>query len=204
MVDKPAERIRVSEADYLAQYAERRFEWVDGELIDVSPVTLLHFDLVVYLLMLLKAYMNLNPIGKVYGQPVVMKISADSPNREPDLMVVLNSNPAELTETRLLGAADICIEVISEATADQDYGKKFIEYEKGGVAEYWTVDPEREECRFHRRKADGYYETIVVGADATYRTPLLPKFVLHIPTLWQTPLPNLFEVANAVRAMFAE
>ena len=95
--------------------------------------------------------MAYNPIGRVLGEPFVMRLPEfPKRRREPDLMVVLQSNPNKLTETYMDGAADICIEIVSPGTVGTDHGAKLYEYEKGGVQEYWIIDPIRDECRFYR------------------------------------------------------
>ena len=121
--------------------------------------------------------------------------------REPDLFIVLNENLARLTQTYLDGPADICIEISSPGTEDVDRGDKFLEYEKGGVGEYWLFDPRRLEALFYRLNADGLYEPQRPDENGNYRTPLLPNFVLHVPALWQDPLPDFDAIGKAVQEM---
>jgi Uma2 family endonuclease len=104
----------------------------------------------------------------------------------------------------MIGPADICIEVVSLESVERDYGKKFAEYETGGVKEYWIIDPIRAECRICRLSAEGRYQTQTVDADGNYTTPLLPAFHLHIPTLWQDQLPDSYTIGEAVRGMLAK
>ncbi|MEO8393884.1 MAG: Uma2 family endonuclease, partial [Chloroflexota bacterium] len=123
----------VSLEDYMEHYAEQHCEWVEGLVIKMSG-SLTHNDLSYYLHLFLRAYFDLRPIGRVIGQPFVMRLPA-FPNRrrEPDLMVFLKTNPNELKDTYLDGPADICIEVVSEESVERDHGDKFREYEQGGV-----------------------------------------------------------------------
>lgn len=187
--------------DYLATYASTFHEWVKGMVIKMAPVTLRHAELVDYLKQLFLAYFALNPIGRVLGEPFVMRLDAVESVREPDLQIILHANPGELTETAMIGPADVCIEVVSEESSARDYGDKFEEYERAGVREYWTVDPLRQECRFFRLGASGRYATILPDAAGDYRTPALPGFAVHVPTLWQEALPDFFAIGQAVRAM---
>jgi hypothetical protein len=48
---------------------------------------------------------------------------------------------------------------------------------------------------------DGYYKPQLPDTEGNYRTPDLPKFVLHVPTLWQDELPSPGEAAEAVQSM---
>ncbi len=199
-----ADVVAVSAEVYMEQYAAQHFEWVKGAAIRMSPVSLSHFLLTSYLMQLLSAYMSLNSIGRVLGEPFVMVLETTESRREPDLQVILNTNPGRLTETAMLGPADICVEVVSPESASRDYGEKFIEYEKAGVKEYWIIDPIRRRCDFNRLTDAGVYASISPDDADTYVTPLLPRLALHIPTLWQEKLPDVVAVVEAVRAMVME
>jgi Uma2 family endonuclease len=192
---------KISAEEYLDKYAELFYEWVDGVLIMPSPATLKHNDLIFYLSVLLNAYFRLNSIGRVAQSPFLMEVEATNSKREPDLMVILNTNPGQLTETKMIGPADICIEIVSPGSTERDYGEKFSEYEKGGVKEYWLLDSLRREAHFYRLGEDGLYQSQLLDAQGNYRTPMLPNFALHVPILWQTRLPFPDEIVEAVKRM---
>lgn len=124
--------------------------------------------------------------------------------REPDSQIILKSNPGQLTATAMIGPADICIEVVSPGSVSDDYRDKYADYEQGGVQEYWILDPLTKATRFFRRQPTGLYASMPLDDTGNYTTPLLPRFKLHVPTLWQDDLPNTVAVVEAVRAMFGE
>ena len=194
----------VSLEDYMEHYAEQHCEWIEGVVIKM-PGSLKHNKLIYYLYQFFRAYFDLRPLGGVVGQPFVMRLPA-FPNRrrEPDLMIVLKTNPHELKDTYLDGAADICIEVVSEESIERDHGDKFHEYEVGGVPEYWILDPLHDESRFYRLKDHGRYVRQSEDADGNYRTAVLPGFVLHVPTLWQDDLPGPAATAQLVTDMLRD
>ncbi len=192
----------VSAEDYMARYAEHHHEWVKGAVIKMSPESLRHALIIKYLLRLLDACFSLNRIGTVLDEPFVMRL--DESYREPDLQAILNTNPGHLTDTAMIGPADICIEVVSPESAPRDYGDKFIEYEKAGVQEYWIIDPLRRRCDFNRRGESDVYRVIDPDDQGFYSTPLLPRFMLHVPTLWESELPDFFAIGQAVQAMFGD
>ena len=191
----------VSAADYMAHYAGTFHEWVAGVVIKMTPVTMQHDALCGYLRALLVAYFELRPVGRVLGEPFVMRLDAVQRFRELDLQVILDENPGELTVTAMIGPADICIEIVSPESAARDYGSKFTEYEQAGVREYWIVDPLRRRCDFNRRDAAGVYIEHEPDAAGDYRTPLLPDLVLHVPTLWLDDLPGTIATGQAVQRM---
>lgn len=123
------------------------------------------------------------------------------PKREPDLMIVRAENFARIENTFLNGPADICIEIVSQESVTRDHITKLGEYQKGGVKEYWIVDYIRQEALFYTLNDAGYYEPQQPDKDGNYQTPLLPNFVLYMPSLWQDPLPNFVAIYQAVQDM---
>jgi len=190
----------VTEEEYLEKYAPHFCEWVNGKVIRLSPVMEIHDVLNRYLAMLLEAYLSLRPIGVVRQAPYAMRLEHQ---REPDVQVILNDNPHERKPSYLDGPADICIEIVSEESVARDYGEKFAEYEKGGVREYWIVDPIRKDARFYRRSDDGVFIPLS-SQDQTVRSHILKDFALHIPTFWQEPLPDILQIVDTVKAMVSE
>ncbi len=192
----------VSLEEYMARYAAQHCEWVEGVVIKMTPAGLEHNNLIKYLATFFDVYFELKPIGRTLLPPFVMRLEA-FPNRrrEPDLMVVLKTNPHELKDTYMDGPADICIEVVSEESGERDHGEKFIEYEKGGVPEYWIIDHLRRETRFYRLDENGRYARQTEDTHGNYRTPALPGLALHVATLWQDDLPGPGATYEAVKVM---
>ncbi len=196
--------VDVAAEDYLADYAATFHEWVGGVVIKTSPVSGQHDSFTAYFRQLVDAYFALKPIGRALNAPFVMRIDATRSMREPDVQVILHENPGNLTATAMHGPADICIEVVSPESASRDYGDKLIEYEQAGVQEYWIIDPLRQRCQFNRRDETGVFVTIATDSDNYYRTPLLPRLALHVPTLWRDELPDPVEIMQAVQDMLSE
>lgn len=186
--------------DYLEHYAHDHCEWVDGTVVKLMPIEARHDDLYSYLRKLFEAYFDFNPIAFVRAEPWVMKLPTRG--RERDLMIIMNDNPHHIYNTYIDGPADIVVEIISPGSEVTDMGDKFIEYEQGGVQEYWMVDHRRKRTYFYRRDEEGLFILQSEDDGGNYTTPLLPKFNLHVPTLWQEKLPNIFEVGETVRRMW--
>jgi Uma2 family endonuclease len=187
----------VSFEDYLEYHAEQHREWVDGWVVKKVAIIERHDELYSYLRKLLEAYFAFNPIADVRGEPFVMKLPTRG--REPDIMVIMNDNPHPRRKTYLDGPADIVIEIVSPGSERTDLGDKFVEYEQGGVREYWIFDHLRRRTFFYRRNEEGLFILIAEDEDGNYTTPLLPRFKLHVPTLWTSKLPNYLDVLEFVK-----
>jgi Uma2 family endonuclease len=83
----------------------------------------------------------------------------------------------------------IVAEFVSQRKRDRtrDYEEKRREYLALGVLEYWIIDRFDRRMTVYRNQPDGPAE-LIVKADETYRTPLLPGFEL--------PLARLLKVAD--------
>jgi len=191
----------VSEEDYFANY-EGHYEWVAGSVIKMSPIVDDNYKLQKYLSNLLDIYLTYRPIGVIREDPFTMRLK-DISNRQPDIQVILNSNPSTLTKTYMDGPADICIEIVSPGTEAVDRGIKFAEYQKGGVPEYWIIDLRTKEALFYLLNDDKLYAPNKV-TDDTYTTGRLPGLKFHIPTFWQESLPTIPETLKIVEAMLAD
>ncbi len=192
----------VSLDEYMEVYAAQHCEWVEGVVIKVSPSKLEHVRLIQYFVMLINAYLEIKPVGTLVVQPFVIRLPEfPRRRREPDLFVVLKSNPNELKDAYMDGAPDLCIEIVSEDSVARDHGDKFYEYQTGRVPEYWVIDPLRKQCRFYRLDDEGRYTRISEDADGNYQAHTLTGLRIHVPTLWQAELPGISKIVQAVHTM---
>jgi len=116
-------------------------EWVDGEVVIYSPASDRHQDISGFLESVLRSFVEARQLGVVRSAPFQMKLEQ---GREPDLLFVADEHLDRLKETRLDGPADLVVEIISEESMGRDRGEKFYEYARGGVPEYWLLDPQQE------------------------------------------------------------
>ena len=162
-------------------------EWVDGEVMMYTPASKRHQDIGGFLYEVLRAYARPRRLGEVVQAPFQMKLEH---GREPDLLFVTQEHLERLKETYLDGPADLVVEIISPESLERDRGAKFAEYEAGGVAEYWLLDPLRRWAEFYQLGEEGRYEIAFIGREGVYHSETLPGFWLRVEWLWQEPLPH--------------
>jgi Uma2 family endonuclease len=122
-----------------------------------------------------------------------MKTAYRPSGREPDIIFVARENLSRLKPTFLDGAADVAIEVISPESQARDRGDKFYEYEKGGVREYWLIDPARKQAEFYSLNENGIYQSVAL-ADGVFRSMVIEGFNFRVEWLWQEPLPPVLNI----------
>jgi Uma2 family endonuclease len=183
--------------EFLASSDEqRREEWVEGEVIPMSPASLEHQDLGMLLKVVLRLYAEHHGLGKVLDAPFPMALREQGRAREPDILFVAREHLDRLAEKHLEGPADLAVEIVSPESLGRDRGDKFAEYEEAGVAEYWIIDPRRKQVEVYLLSDDGLYHPLAPQADGALRSRVLPGFPLRPEWLFRDPLPQALEVAR--------
>ena len=169
-------------------------EWVNGKVIFMSPVSAKHQEIGLFLLSVLKYFVEAHRLGNVLYDPFQMKTGAALPGRAPDILFVATANLGRLKPNHLEGPADLVVEIISPGSRTVDRGEKFYEYEQGGVPEYWLIDPDRKQAEFYQRADDGIYRLAPVNEEGRYHSKALEGLWLNADWLWQRPLPPVLDV----------
>ena len=191
---------KMSYEEFLAWADEDTWaEWVDGEVIILTPASKTHQDLATLLSALLRFFVEAHQLGVVLSTPFQMKTGPDLPGREPDIIFIAHEHLDRLKNTYLDGPADLVVEIISRDSRSRDRGEKFYEYEQGGVREYWLLDPLRRQAEFYQRGPDGIFRLVPAGADGIYHSAVLEGLWLWVEWLWQEPLPPLLTVLREWR-----
>ncbi len=164
-------------------------EWVDGEVVMNSPVSLRHEEITNFLIGVLSEYARLHALGTVLGGPFQMKLA--NSGREPDVLFVATAHRDRLKATYLDGPAHLVVEVISPESAGRDRGDKFYEYRDAGIPEYWLLDPRVEQAEFYQLDPQGRYQLVAPDQAGIYHSRTLPGFWLRVAWLWQDPPPSV-------------
>ena len=186
-------RIAMSYADFLAYGDETiHAEWVAGAVIVFMPPRLRHQHLLGFLLELLQRFCRSGGLGVVIAAPFEMRLGADGPSREPDILFVAHEHRERLNDRRLDGPADLVIEIVSESSASRDRLEKFAEYQAAGIPEYLLLDPRPgwQRVDLYALGGDGKYQAILPDAGGRYRSTVVPGFWFRADWFWQDPLPN--------------
>jgi Uma2 family endonuclease len=200
MPEKAAPPGKMTYEEFLAWADEDTWaEWVNGEVVILSPASLRHQQLATFLSTSINFFVDAHKLGVVLTPPFQMKTGSDLPGREPDIIFVAREHLDRFRDTYLNGPADLVVEIISRDSRARDRGDKFYEYEQGGVREYWLLDYLRRQAEFHQLGPDGIYRPVPVGADGIYHSAVLEGLWLRVEWLWQEPLPPLMNMLREWR-----
>jgi Uma2 family endonuclease len=174
-------------------------EWVDGAIEMSSPANEQHEAMVSLLGSVFRTYCRMFQLGRVLQNPFQMKLSGKrGSGREPDVMFVAKANLGRLEKGLLRGPAELVVEVTSPESVERNRGDKYAEYARGGVPEYWIIDPDAKQADFYRLNEQGQYQNQSLDKQGRYHSQALPGFWLKPTWLWQRPLPDEVAVLKTV------
>ena len=172
---------------------DTRAEWVDGDIIFMSPISDAHQDIVEFFLTLLRHHVEHHEEGWVRSSTFQMKLDVIPSGREPDIVYLREEHRDRMTGTYIDGPADMAVEVVSPESGPRDRGEKFYEYEAAGVPEYWLVDPDREELLVYRLQ-DDRYKIAFEGREGRVDSAVVDGFWIEAEWLWRETLPPVLDV----------
>jgi len=191
----PATKRRLSYEEFLQWDGENQHvEWVDGEVVFMSPVSKIHSDVGLFLAAGIREFAMHHRLGQVFQDPFQMKTGPDLPGRAPDIQFIAQKNLPRVKRLYTDGPADLVVEVISPGSRGTDRGDKFYEYEAGGVREYWLIDPDRRQAEFYLLGDDNLYHLTSPNPDGTYHAREIPGLWIRVDWLWQSPLPPVLGI----------
>jgi Uma2 family endonuclease len=135
-----------TEADYFRlPETNRIIELSEGRLIIAPSPTSQHQIILSNLFLLVGNHVLSKKLGKIVTSPMDVKLW-NGKIRQPDIVFMSNEHKDRITDESW-GVPDLVMEILSEHTAREDRTKKFSEYAKAGISEYWIVDPLQTEHR---------------------------------------------------------
>lgn len=126
--------------EYLKLEDEKRYEIIDGELLEMPTPSVKHQEILKRLSKFFE-FIERVGMGKYYFSPLDVVLS-ERDVVQPDLVVVLKENYSIIQERGIFGSPDIVVEVVSSLSYKKDTEEKKKLYANCGVKEYWLVLPE--------------------------------------------------------------
>jgi Uma2 family endonuclease len=192
----PRARRRMSETEFVAwafRDEDIRAEWVDGEVIVMSPDNTLHNRIALFIQNLLSGVVEERDAGVVFFEGIQIRFAALHRRRQPDIIFIAKARQHIIKTNHIEGPPDLAVEVISPDSPARDYRDKYQEYEAAGVREYWIVDPLARRVEAYTLGRDKRYAPIP-ERDGKIRSKVLPGLYIKPAWLWQDPLPSWLRI----------
>jgi Uma2 family endonuclease len=171
----------------------RRFEWVDGEIVEFMPDTVRHLLLIRFIFLLIHQHVERHELGLTLFSGLLMRLPQRPSGRVPDVTFVSTERLNRMFETYYDGPVDLAVEVVSPDSTRRDYRDKLAEYESAGVREYWLIDPLQTRAWFYVLNSAGQYQEAPIGADGIYTSSVLSGLRARVDWLWRETLPTVNE-----------
>lgn len=132
----------------------KKYEIFEGALVVSPSPSFSHQEIAKRLFLALLEQIERHGLGTVHFAPVDVILS---PTRvvQPDLFVVGADQRAIIAAHGIVGAPALVVEVVSPTHAAHDRVRKRRFYARGGIREYWIVDPASEEVEVLQLVAGG-------------------------------------------------
>lgn len=203
---------RLTRDEFLRRWEQmpelKHAELIDGIVYMPSPVSRIHSDFHFCLTHWITTYSAETPGCSGGLAPTVLMAPDSAP--QPDL--VLEIDPRYGGQSRIegaysAGAPELIVE-ISHTTSARDRGVKLRLYERSGVREYVTVEPQVRQIAW-RELADGTYRDVASGEDGVFRSRVFPGLWLDPEPLWRLDLVGIAAtvqrgIATAEHAAFVD
>ncbi|HEX2905513.1 MAG TPA: Uma2 family endonuclease [Phototrophicaceae bacterium] len=171
---------------------DKRFEVVNGEIIEMPPASILHVLVMSTVFETLKAFVVAHRLGFVFPDNLLYVLHVDPESgvretRSPDISFVRKGRITKATDlTRpFFGAPDLAVEVVSPGESADDLLGKIRDYLAYGSEQVWVLYPAQRELHqyIHGEKNTHLYtEDDVLTADT-----LFPGLSLRIGNLFILP-----------------
>lgn len=144
-----------------------RHELIDGEHVMAPAPGTNHQTVSRWIQFQLFRQIEETGLALVFNAPTDVELSAVD-IVEPDLVIVAKERERIVSPSRIIGAPDAVVEIVSPTTGRRDRELKRRLYEQRGVPVYWLVDPEAHTVTVHAREgaAEGF---AVPGEPGEYR-----------------------------------
>jgi len=168
-------------------YAEitpsEKAEFINGQVIMHSPVTLEHNETRQNLEFALLHYVRTHDLGRVHGEKSLCVFPRN--DYEPDVCFFSLAKTAKLKNiTMKFPPPDFICEVLSKSTEARDRGIKFKDYAAHGVREYWLADPRTQTLEQYVSDGKGGYKLRLKSKSGEVESTVIKGFRIPIRAIF--------------------
>lgn len=176
--------LRMSFEEFLTLDDGFHGEWIDGRVEVRGSQHILHHEALTVLSIAFRFFGEKDEPRAGQGlRFFLMRPGPDLPARIVDFFFLAAEHADRLKHCYVDGPADIVIEVVDDESRHRDTVEKFGEYERGGVREYWIVDPFERKAQVYRLRG-GRYEPMPPGDPPVLRSEVIPGLWIDPEWIW--------------------
>jgi Uma2 family endonuclease len=170
--------------DYAKMPEGASCQLIGGEIIMSPAPDLFHQIVSRNIFLLMNAFVSARQLGELFYAPTDVYFS-EHETFQPDILFVSNERLHILKETRIEGAPDLIVEVLSPGTGYYDLANKKDVYEQSGVKEYWIVDPKVKSSEVLTNQNGNYVTFAKSKKSGTVASTLLSGFQMDLTSVFE-------------------
>ncbi len=187
-----------SEEDFEAWCDEdTKAEYVDGEVIVMTPASFEHDSGETTLGSLIDLFVKRNKLGWVSSTGNFQVRLRSGLRRCPDIIFVEKYRADIIQKTYIDGAPDLVVEFVSPSSTIRDWHEKYIEYEAAGIPEYWLIDQPQRRATLYALGDDRRYHP-VLPKEGKYYSRVLPGFWVKMEWFWKDSQFDTYAMAKEI------
>ncbi len=173
----------------LPEYADRRLELVEGEIVDTPFSNPIHAGILISLSTTINVFVTKHSLGQVVGgdAPFVLEqspVGRDTIRGIDIAYLSYDRFPGPLTTQPLRVAPDLAVEIVSPSNSASDIAKKIQQLLDAGTDLIWIVYPELRSVAVHSKSG----ATTLLEDDSLSGVDVLPGFVLPVREIFPRPI----------------
>jgi len=173
------EKKKYTYEDYAKLPEGSPYQLIGGDLIMVPAPTPYHQIISRKIEFWLLQHVEKNDLGEVLDSPIDVYFGEED-IFQPDIIFISKERSAIIGQTKIEGAPDLIIEILSPSTAYYDLGRKYSVYEKAGVKEYWLIHPDRKRIEVYINRDDRFQLIQAVEKTGIVKSELLRDFEVEL------------------------
>jgi len=183
IIDRPV-KLWTAEELFALPAENNRYELVRGELVPMTPTTVLHGKLLIRVGHFITEFVDKHDLGEIYGgDPGFVLASDPDVVRAPDVAFVQKERIKDVPETGFWAIApDLVVEIISPSESAGMIHDKVTDYLAAGVRLVWLVYPRSQTAQVYRSFTQS---RLLTPADSLEGEDVLPGFSLPLKDLFK-------------------
>lgn len=164
------------------------YQLVGGELVMTPSPSTFHQQVVLNIAAALQEYGRREQRGIVLSAPIDVYLS-ETEVYQPDVVYIDYERREIVEESRINGAPDLVVEVLSPSTGYYDLTHKKRMYAEHGVKEYWIVDPRERTVELLTHQSEGTFQSLTQLRDkGTVESHLLEGWQITLAAVFHSDL----------------
>jgi len=155
------------------------YEVVKGVLYMSPSPTPGHQSISSQLVMYLCQLVQITGSGRVFAEPTDVELSPGYIVK-PDVFVILSEHLDRIKQTRIVGAPDLVVEILSPGTMRHDLNEKLRAYKQAQVLEYWIVSPGEQVVELLVLENGAYQSLGVFQGSAVLPSRIVPDWSVKV------------------------